>query len=70
MAHMINASDATFILDGAKYTSNTNSTTINGLTINATGTTTQAISIMTNADTQGLYDKIKDQGLFTEDPKQ
>ena len=60
MAHMINASDATFILDGAKYTSNTNSTTINGLTINATGTTTQAISIMTNADTQGLYDKIKD----------
>lgn len=60
MAHMVNASDAKFILDGAIFTSETNSTTINGLTINATGITNQPVSITTNADTQGLYDKIKD----------
>jgi flagellar capping protein FliD len=60
MAHMINSSDAEFTVDGAKYTSNTNSVTVNGLTINATGTTSEAINITTNADSQGLYDKIKD----------
>lgn len=54
MAHMVNASDAKFILDGAVYTSETNSTTVNGLTINATGITNQPVSITTNADTQGL----------------
>lgn len=68
----INGQDATIYLNGAKFTSKTNSMTINGLTINALATTTtekrikdsladeDAVTITTSTDNQGIYDKIKD----------
>ncbi len=56
--------DAVIQLNGVEYTSDTNSFSINGLTINAQAVTGEgvenAISITTNVDTQGIYDKIKD----------
>ena len=68
----INGQDATIYLNGARFTSKTNSLTINGLTINALATTTteerikdgladeDAVTITTSTDNQGIYDKIKD----------
>jgi len=60
----ITGQDAIIKLNGVEYTSNTNSFAINGLTINAQAVTgdkaEDAISITTNIDTQGIYDKIKD----------
>lgn len=64
--------DARIYLNGQEYTQASNNFTINGLTINVTGTTSDAettdgkenangesISITTQVDSQGLYDKIK-----------
>lgn len=73
----ITAQDAIIKLNGATFTSNTNSFSINGLNINATATTVttttdadgnvieedNAVTINTSVDTQGIYDKIV--GLFT-----
>lgn len=68
----IDGQDATIYLNGAKFVSNTNTFSINGLTINALATTTteeriqsgladdDAVTITTSTDTQGIYDKIKD----------
>ncbi|MCR5388019.1 MAG: flagellar filament capping protein FliD [Lachnospiraceae bacterium] len=67
----IKGEDAEIYLNGAKFTSSTNTFSINGLTINVTGTTNSknatkaeleasALSINTTADTQAVYDKIKD----------
>lgn len=69
----INGEDAEIYLNGAKFTSDSNTFSINGLTINATGTTIDendikdatkaaeaAITITTTTDSQGVYDKIKD----------
>ena len=56
----IAGSDAKIILNGAEFTSSTNSFSVNGLTIEALATTTEEISITTAVDTQGIYDKIKD----------
>ncbi len=65
----ITAKDAIISLNGAEFTGNTNSFSINGLTINATGVTTTTsadgkvtdnpVTISTSVDTQGIYDKIK-----------
>jgi flagellar hook-associated protein 2 len=63
-ANPIEGSDAEFIVDGTKYTSDSNTITVNGLTINALAKTTEEITINTSADVQGLYDKIKD--FFTQ----
>ncbi len=56
--------DAKIRLNGVLYTGSSNSFTVNGLTINATGITgdgdENAITVTTETDTQGLYDKIKD----------
>lgn len=58
----ISGQDARIILNGAEFTSKTNSFSINGLSINAMGTTAdgEVLSITTSTDTQGIYDKIKD----------
>lgn len=69
----ITAQDAVIKLNGATFTSNTNSFSINGLNINATGLTTKEevdsegntivkdnpVTITTTTDTKGIYDKIK-----------
>lgn len=59
---MIKGTDAKIILNNAEFVSNTNTFSINGLTIEATGLTKEGepISISTSVDSQGLYDKIKD----------
>ncbi len=56
----ISGSDAMIELNGAIFTSSSNSFSVNGLTIEAQAVTTEAISITTAVDTQGIYDKIKD----------
>lgn len=64
----IDGSDAEIKLNGVKYTSDTNSITVNGITVTAMGITgdgdENAITINTQTDAQGIYDKIKD--FFTE----
>lgn len=60
----IKGQDAVIKLNGAEFTSSSNTFTVNGLTINCQATTgagdEDAISITTSIDTQGIYDKIKD----------
>lgn len=56
----ITGQDAEIVLNGAVYTSTTNSFSINGLTIEALGETNGEIAITTAVDTEGIYDKIKD----------
>lgn len=62
----IQGQDAIVELNGATFTSASNSFQINGLTITANQLTgaDEEISITTNTDTQGIYDMIK--GFFTE----
>lgn len=61
-ATRINAEDAKIYLNNAEFTSSSNVFNINGLTITAKAKTVgdEAITINTDTDTQGLYDKIKD----------
>ncbi|MBE5890483.1 MAG: hypothetical protein E7282_05870 [Lachnospiraceae bacterium] len=63
-ATKIDGIDAKIRLNGVLYTGSSNTFTVNGLTINATGITgdgdENAITVTTETDTQGLYDKIKD----------
>jgi flagellar hook-associated protein 2 len=61
-ATMIKAQDAKIILNGATFTSDTNTFTINGLTITANAETDddEVLSITTETDYQGIYDSIKD----------
>ena len=60
----LDGSDAVIKLNGVEYTNTTNSFSINGLNITATGITgdkdEDAITISTAVDSQGIYDKIKD----------
>lgn len=68
----VDGQDAVIYLNGAKFTSSSNTFSINGLTINALATTTtedriksgqadeDAVTITTSTDNQGIYDKIKD----------
>ena len=58
----INGQDAMIKLNGAEFTSESNSFSINGLTINAMALTEpgETLSITTSTDNQGIYDKIKD----------
>ena len=60
IAYKIAGSNAEITLNGVKYESDTNSFSINGLTINAQAVTQGDITINTSVDTQGIYDKIKD----------
>ncbi len=63
-AQKVNGQDARIYLNDVKYTSNSNSFTVNGLSITAlarTGTKDDdGITITTSNDVQGLYDKVKD----------
>ena len=60
-ATRVNGQDAEIYLNGAKFTSNSNTFEINGLTINATGVTgDDEITISTSTDTDAVYDKLKD----------
>lgn len=60
----IDGSDAKIKLNGVEYTSDTNSISVNGITVSAMGITgdgdENAITISTKTDTQGIYDKIKE----------
>lgn len=56
----VDGQDATILLNGAEFTSSTNQFDINGLTINALAKTDGEITITTDDDVTGLYDKIKD----------
>ncbi len=60
VAYKQDGTDATFIINGAKYTSESNSITVNGLTINATGITSGPITVTTTQDTDGMYKMIKE----------
>ena len=67
-ATRVNGSDATIYVNGAEYTGDSNSFSINGMTITATGITgsvydpteASAVSATVDTDVQGIYDKIKD----------
>ena len=63
-AYNITGQDAIIKINGVEFTNATNTFKINGLTIEATGVTgdgeENAITINTTADTQAIYDKIKD----------
>lgn len=64
----IDGSDAKIRLNGVEYTSETNNITVNGITVTAMGITgdgdENALTINTQTDAQGIYDKIKE--FFTE----
>ena len=57
----IDATDSLIELNGAEFSGSTNNFSINGLTIDVTGTTDEnGITITTSTDSQGIYDKVKD----------
>ena len=56
----VKAQDAVIELNGAEFKSDTNTFSINGLTINAVGVTDEEISIVTSTDYDGIYNTIKD----------
>lgn len=56
----IKAQDAEIELNGATFTSDSNTFSVNGLTINALGVTDGEISVVTSVDYEGIYDTIKD----------
>lgn len=59
-ANKVNGQDAEIQLNGATFTSSSNTFNVNGLTIQTQAVTTGDLTITTSTDTQGLYDKIKD----------
>lgn len=63
-AKKIDGQDAEIKLNGITYTGSTNSFSVNGLLITAQAVTgdgdNNALTVTTQADTQGMYDKIKD----------
>lgn len=56
----VEAQDAEIVLNGATFTSSSNSFSVNGLTINTLGVTDGEISITTSTDQDGIYNTIKD----------
>lgn len=58
-ATKIDAKDAEFTLNDAKFTSDTNETTVNGITLTLSGTTTSPVTFTLINDTQAVYDTIK-----------
>lgn len=61
-ATRVDAQDAKIILNDAEFTSDSNTFNINGLTIKALAETKEGetLTISTDTDSQGMYDKIKD----------
>ena len=58
-ANKIDGQDATIELNGATFTSNTNTFDINGLTITVKSETSENITLTTQNDTDGIYDMVK-----------
>ena len=58
-ASKIDGQDAEIYLNGAKFTSSSNTFEINGLTITANAETKEEFTITTEDDTEGIYDMIK-----------
>lgn len=58
-SNKINGSDATIKLNGATFTSDSNTFEINGLTITVNQETSEKITLNTTDDTDGIYDMIK-----------
>lgn len=56
----IEGQDAEIILNGAKFTSDTNTITVNGLSVTASAVTSEEVTITTDTDYDGIYDMIKD----------
>jgi len=56
----IEGQDAEIILNGAKFTSDTNTVTVNGLSVTASAVTDEEVTITTDTDYDGIYDMIKD----------
>ena len=56
----VDGTDAEIVLNGATFTSATNQFEINGMSISALNTTNGQITITTDDDVTGLYDKIKE----------
>ena len=60
-ATRIKGEDAEIYLNGAKFTSDTNNFSVNGLSINVTGVTgDDEITLTTTTDVDSIYDKVKD----------
>ena len=63
-ATKVQGKDAKIKLNGVEYSSSSNSFSINGLNLTVQGVTgdgdNNAVTITTNTDTQGIYDKVKD----------
>jgi len=58
-AQRVKGQDAEITLNGAKYTSSTNSFNVNGLTLTVNAETDKPVTITTQDDTDGIYDMIK-----------
>ena len=56
----IEGQDAEIVLNGATFVSDSNTFSINGLTINTLGVTDEEISLVTSIDYDGIYNTIKD----------
>lgn len=55
----VTGQDSQILLNGAMFTSSSNTFEINGLTITANAETTEAVTLTTADDTDGIYDMIK-----------
>lgn len=55
----IDGQDAEILLNGAKFTSSTNTFSVNGLTLTAMEVTDKEVTLSTSTDTDGIYDMIK-----------
>ena len=60
----VNAQDAKILIDGAEFTSMTNTFSVNGLTLTAQEVTDKEVTLTTSTDTDGIYNMIKN--FFTE----
>jgi flagellar hook-associated protein 2 len=58
-ATKIDGQDAKFTLNGVEFTSDTNETTVNGITLTLTEKTTAPVTFTLTNDTQAVYDTIK-----------
>lgn len=59
VAVKVSGQDAAITLNGATFTSNTNTFNINGLTITCTAETDEEITLTTQNDTEGIYNVVK-----------
>jgi len=58
-ASKVNAQDSKILIDGAEFTSMTNTFSVNGLTLTAQEVTDKEVTMTTSTDTDGIYNMIK-----------